>query len=614
MKMLSWFKKDKETENTEVVALQTTPMNAPKRDRARRRRGQWNSRFHMAAQSNNLTYDWTSSEPTIALIIQNDLGKLRARSRDAAINSPYMTKYLQMLRDNVAGSQGFNFQVNTLDNKGKPDIAANAVLERSFAEWGQAEHCDVTGKSTFAQIQRQWITNAAMDGEVIVRVLTGAQFGKYGFALQFIEPSLLDEKLHRTFEDGRFIENGIEHDRYGKPLAYHFTQTAVGGKTKVVRIPAAEIIHSFIEKRTGQRRGLPWSHAALYRLHQLESLEDATVVKTRVGASTMAFITTKDGEGGPYDQEDSEGPLMGMEPGTIPRLQEGESINMFDPAFPSVALGPFMEKLLQSIASSLGVNYVNLASDLKGVNYSSIRQGTLEEREFYKGLQRWMVDVFLRPVYERWLSMQLLTNSLTIGGKPLKAELERKYRNVSFNGRRWSWVDPLKEIQAHKIAVLLGEDTLTHGIKESGRDPSEVWAERAAELDTLAELEIPISLDSAAVIGAVDLELGVSNEGIALDVAAEQLAVGKQGAAASIDDALETAVVLNGAQVTSLLQVIIAVAEGTLPKLAAVEVLIAAFAMSRPKAEGMLASVVEGSAAPQEEGETNAQDTEQEDI
>ena len=47
--------------------------------------------------------------------------------------------------------------------------------------------------------------------------------------------------------------------------------------------------------------------------------------------------------------------------------------------------------------------YADLSGDLTSVNYSSIRQGALENRENFKTLQKVIIFKFLYPLYKRWL-------------------------------------------------------------------------------------------------------------------------------------------------------------------------------------------------------------------
>jgi capsid protein len=61
-----------------------------------------------------------------------------------------------------------------------------------------------------------------------------------------------------------------------------------------------------------------------------------------------------------------------------------------------------------------GANYNIIANDLEGVNYSSGRLGMLDERELWKLIQKFDIDVAERPIFENFLYMALLTGAIPL--------------------------------------------------------------------------------------------------------------------------------------------------------------------------------------------------------
>jgi len=167
---------------------------------------------------------------------------------------------------------------------------------------------------------------------------------------------------------------------------------------------------------------------------------------------------------------------------------EGYRLNLIDPQHPNSAYKDFVKTCLRGIASGLGVNYNSLANDLEGVNYNSLRKGALDERDVWMMLQDWMVEAFCRPVYEDWLDRVLMQGEITIAGKPLKLERRENYLRVLWQPRRWQWVDPLKELNAHKVALDQKLRSPQSIIREMGYDPQTVleeWTEWQQQLDAL---------------------------------------------------------------------------------------------------------------------------------
>ena len=120
-------------------------------------------------------------------------------------------------------------------------------------------------------------------------------------------------------------------------------------------------------------------------------------------------------------------------------------------------------------------------------SYSSIRAGLLDEREFYKGIQGYLRDYFLIPVFAVWLK-QFLISGLTT----LPAAKFDKFNQPVFIGRRWQWVDPLKDVQASKLAVEQGFKTRQQVISEQGGDFLETLEALQYEQEVIQNLNIKI--------------------------------------------------------------------------------------------------------------------------
>src|SRR5690606_31265005 len=195
--------------------------------------------------------------------------------------------------------------------------------------------------------------------------------------------------------NGGFIRHGIEFNRYGRPMFYHFGSNdesdsqyyQVAGRG-YIKVPAENIIHGFLEELVGQRRGLPWSSTSLFRLHHLAGFEDAAVQNARASASKMGFIQYENGFG--PECEDDQAVEIDAEPLSFHELPEGARIAEWSPNYPTGEFAVFNKAMLRGAAAGWGVLYNNLAGDLEGVNFSSIRQGTLDERDHWLDLQQWL--------------------------------------------------------------------------------------------------------------------------------------------------------------------------------------------------------------------------------
>lgn len=470
----------------------------------RSRRGQ--RRFDAAIHS-RLTASWVASERSINTELRGDLDALRRRSRDLAKNSPLARKFLKMCEANIAGPRGFVLQARAADGD-TPDRLANNAIEAAWAEWGKARYCDVSGRLSFRQFTRAVVRAVARDGEALVRLREGAD-NKFGFAMQLLDVERLDTTLNREASEGRNqIIMGVEMDMDGRPVAYWLASAAVGrdptGK-KLIRILAGEILHLFFTDDPEQVRGIPWMHAAMLTVNDLKGYNHAAIVAARIGASKMGFFTNPEGSAEELgDGKDEKGvPFTEAEPGQFGVLPNGYDFKSFDPDYPHANYASFVKEHKRDIATGFNVAYNSLANDLEGVNFSSIRSGTLEERENWMTAQADFIEQFCDIVFEHWLDNALLSGAIVMpNGSALPAAKRRKFEAHEFRGRRWSWVDPLKDIQASVLAIENGLADPYAIAAQQGMDAEDVLAGIARFRAEAARLGVP--LGSAQLMGPAE--------------------------------------------------------------------------------------------------------------
>lgn len=446
-------------------------------------------RSFSAAQVNNLTESWTTNSAPINDVLTRQLNTLRARSRDLAKNNDYGRKFLSMVKCNVVGSNGVSLQIKAKRPDGTVDDFDSSALEAAFADWGKKGNCDVTGKLSWRALQTLAIETVAKDGECLIRK---RRRGKYKFQLQLIDATKLDA-THNVDQGKIRIRMGIELDAFNAPVAYHFltsdtlTGYVMAGR-RYERVPASEVYHLFIVDEIDQLRGIPWMSTAAARLNMLGGYENAALVASRNAAERVGFFISKDGTPPPLVDSEVDGEKFSTSaPGTYDTLPEGYDFKPFESDYPHTNYGDFVKAALRGVAAGLGVAYHNLANDLEGVNFSSSRAGILEERELWKLLQEWFIEELCAPVYTDWLRHALdYTNTLD----PLPANKFDKFNSAVWQGRRWAWVDPTKDIEASVTAITNGLRSRGDVIREQGRDPEEVWTELEAEEARLKNLQL----------------------------------------------------------------------------------------------------------------------------
>lgn len=441
-------------------------------------------RQYAAVNTGRLFSDFTGSERSADSELRNALKQLRNRSRDLAINNEYIRRYFELLKVNAVGEKGVFLQSKALDSVGNLDKMGNDAVENAFKMWGKFGNCTVDGRHSWIDVQKLAIELMAKDGEAFIVKHRSAEFTD-SFALEFLEADQVDEQLNKKLDGGREIRMGIELDRFKRPIAYHiltyhpgdYDYTTSKQSPKHVRVPADRIIHLYRQLRPGQTRGEPWLAPAIPAIKQLGAFREAAVINARVGASKMGFFKTTGGDGFVADDYDGATPIIDAEPGTFHSLPQGVDFQSFEPAFPSNEFDSFHKSILRGIASGLGVSYTSLSNDLEATSYSSIRQGALEERDFYKNLTAFFIDHFVRPVFDAWLDAAMQVDSF---GIPL-TQYNKFSAAAEFRGRGFSWVDPQKEMTAAVTGLQNGILSLGHVASQYGMDTEELLSQIARD-------------------------------------------------------------------------------------------------------------------------------------
>lgn len=461
-----------------------------------------------AADTDRLTASWAKTPMSPYELVERNLQIVCARGREAARNKPHAKKFLRLCTTNVIGHKGMQISP-TVSHNGKPDIAARNALKDAFTEWGKDP--EVTGLYSWHDVEKLVLRTVATDGECFVRELRGKDFGKYRYQLQIIDPTRVPVRDKRELSNGNRVFAGIEYTPYGRPVAYYVANEdphyyGTTSYQKADRIPAEEIIHLFVPEMVGQKRGFSWLAGSLPHMHNLDGYTHASLINARVGASKMGFVEA-DPEYIEVEDDDADDIPMDADPGTIDILPAGYKFTKWDPQFPQGEYQQFITTNLHIIAADLGVSYASLSGDLSQVNFSSIRAGVLPEQDFWMDVQEWLKHRFHSVVYPNWVEQAVLHKTIRIGTSPLKLERIDQYEQAKYNGRRWKYVDPTKEVNAERLQHKGMLKSISQSIRERGDVPEDVFKEIAEDVERIAT-EIGVPKEAAAAL------LGIISKGL----------------------------------------------------------------------------------------------------
>ena len=454
-----------------------------------RRMGAFSVRGFAAAQVDRLLAGWKYDGGFTPSEVSSHLETIRARSRQMAKDSPHFKRWLQLIETNIVG-EGFAFKSTPHD--GTPaamrlDEEAAKIIEYHWWKFctyrdpiTHQTWCDATGRKTAAEMDRLNAKTWARDGEFFMRIMRTAR-NPYGVTFRILRPDWCDHTYNQADTGrGTLIHCGVEMEiESRRPVAYWFctvpqnAYTFNGRGQPLVSIPASEIIHGYTQEDEDQPRGIPWSHASLRKLKMLDELDVAELTAARDEAcTTHNYYAPKGDEGAMVDltSEDNADAARALtqekEPGQAEILPMGWKKETQTPQHPNGNHGAFKSGMLRDVSSGFGVEHSNFANDWTGVSFSSVRVGTISERDGWIVLQDTMKGQCKTPQFLTWLQSFL---SLSVSGSLPPAKFE-KFAEHEFRARRWMWVDPMRDMNASRIAVENGWKTNTQIAADMGTD------------------------------------------------------------------------------------------------------------------------------------------------
>jgi lambda family phage portal protein len=401
----------------------------------------------------------------------------------------------------------------------EPEDPRKTALQQLWLDW--TDEADADGQTDFYGLQRRIGRELFIAGEIFVRFrpryLTDGL--TVPLQLQLLPSEMLPlQKTEPAQTEGNFIRQGIEFDRLGKRVAYHFYKEHPGDATlqattgETVRVPAEFICHVFDPVEAGQIRGLSRMTPAIVPLWVHDGYDDAEHERKKTAALFSLFIRRPDPDGEFFDEsakkfsQDYDAAKadahIDLTPGTAHTLFPGEDIVVANPADVGGSYEAFQYRNLLRICASLGLPYAGVTGDPSKANYSSQRAALVDLRRRCEALQHAvMVFQLCRPVWQMWLRQAVLAGAIKLPGF---AENPKPYYRATWIPPSWEWVDPLKDIQAEVIAIDNGIKPRSLVVEQQGRDPVENDRRIAADQARERRMGIKLRAKSSPVIPSPD--------------------------------------------------------------------------------------------------------------
>lgn len=402
---------------------------------------------------------WNDPTPDYSRVAPNPM--IRNRARYLAANSAVAARAAQAFVDNVVGPG-----ITLLPKLANQEL--KAVLLDTWNAW--TDVADIDGLHNLYGLQALAVRMMFVDGEVFVRFTTDADGS---LRLQLLPAEFIDTTVNREN-----VIAGIEFDAAGRRTALYIYEWHPGTLLRLPksnRVPATEVLQVFRPTVPGQVRGASALLPIMTKLNDLDQFDRATLVKQKVAALLTGFVVTPNENPLGAAKADDGAWTASLEPGTIQRLSPGESLEFSNPP-ETAGYSDYAKTQLRLIASGLGLPYNILSGDLSDTSYSSARVGLIEFRKYIDALQWKFVHILCRPVFQRWVELEVLRGVL-----PLTENGVRQYiRNVTWAPPAMQMTDPQREVDAMVRAIRAGLMSREMAVASLGYDLAEVDAQIAA--------------------------------------------------------------------------------------------------------------------------------------
>ena len=401
---------------------------------------------------------------------------VRARARDLERNSDVMNSVLGAYKRNVVGT---GFQLRSMTKKN----AVNKELERLWKIWCKARNCDVTGQQSLNQILRMAVVRKKVDGGILF-VKRYTRDGILPFSLQMLEVDELDSMHVMPEKNGNRVVGGIEYNTYNRPVGYWIRQYQIDGYTigNPVYLKASDVIFYYTKKRPSQIREMSDMSPTVTRIRDVNEFITAVSVKERIAACLSVFIkkalpVSGIGRNVAASQDKANYDGKTLTPGMIKELNAGDEVQVVNPTGQAADATSFVKLQQRLVGAGQGISYEATSRDMSETNYSSARQGAIED-ELTFAEEEEQILAALDEIYETFVISCVLAGKVDIADF---WERKEEYLQHEWIKQPKKWIDPVKESNATKTAMQTGQKTFKQIAAENGRD----WQ---TQIDDMAEV------------------------------------------------------------------------------------------------------------------------------
>ena len=379
--------------------------------------------------------------------------------RATAISDPLVRSLVQLTQNGVVGDVEIKPDFSCIKNTRK-----RTAVKELWDEFCRAP--DTGGKTTMLALQRAIVGQFFVDGRILATVKFHNDYPQ-GIAVQTINRELLESSLvfgsndpHnlgeiRSKESGRITHYRMLKDPPTNGILRSLSPIiAGGGGGEKIDIPA-EYIFDWLNDGRADKFDASVSPllSSLRGLRTVEEMDDAALKSLKVSTQTMGFYKKDTGaetvrSGGADDEELADKTPDYLDAGIISELPQGWEFQPFSPTHPNINSVAVRKDLLQVLCMAAGTEYLSVAGDASGANFSSLKHFALKNTKQYRRMARAMVNSILAPILKIWINHISLTGKVALTANDIRAVCGCVWIYPTQPG-----VEPLKDLKFGEGAV-----------------------------------------------------------------------------------------------------------------------------------------------------------------
>jgi lambda family phage portal protein len=437
--------------------------------------------------------------------ILGSLSLLRDRSRAADRNDGFAKAIIRALVTNLIGC-------GITPQSGAPDPAFRTRLHTLWLQWTDVSDADGTLEfyGQQAQAARSWFSA----GEAFLRMRDRRPGDGLSVPLQvqIIEPEFCPH-TYNAINGQNKIRAGIEFSPIGRRVAYWMYRQRPGDlqdidTSHLVRVPAETVCHLYTPERPGQIRGVPRLTPALVKLRDLDTFDDATLLRQQIQNLFAGFVTRPAGVGdaeldpitGQPIETIGDRAAVGLEPGAFEELGPGESVEFSNPPSVGDTYEGFMRQQLMGAGIAAGVPYEVFTGDLRAVNDRTVRLILGEFRRHVQELQQAFAYQVCRPIWMAWLARAVVSGALD--APAAYYDDSAAWHAVKWQPHGWPYMNPVQDVEADKAAIRAGLTSRSAVLSARGENAEVIDQEQADDNARADQLGLRYDSDGRTSIKA----------------------------------------------------------------------------------------------------------------